>query len=872
MSRTLIFRLGILLVFLPGVLPGQNQPPQFRLPTFAVPVHYSVTLTVVPDRDVFTGAVDIDLNFRESSALLWLNADMLTVKNAVLTSGGQAFPAKVIPEPKDLMGFAFDRAIPSGAAKFHAEFEGTISRKDMQGIFQVKDGEHWYIYSQFENIAARRAFLCFDEPGYKVPWQITLNVPRDDNAFSNTPALSESDHGDGLKTVKFAETKPLPSYLVAFAVGPMDIVPAGQAGAKRTQIRVIVPRGHAAEAHYVAAATPDIVNLLEQYFGIPYPYEKLDEVAIPFAGYAMEHPGLVTYGASIFLMKPGETSLNIERLSTSVMAHELAHQWFGDLVTTAWWDDIWLNEGFASWMANKIVNEYHPEWKMNIAELNGYQDAMGTDELVSSRQVRQPILSDDDIENAFDNITYNKGSALLNMFESYAGGGKFQEGIRSYLHKYAWGNATSAHFLEAISQGDPAIAKAFSSFLNQAGVPLISVKLQCGAGMPKLALTQQRFLPRGSQGSSNQTWNIPICVRYPSGADNQRACVLMANTAESVELKNTKGCPSWVYANADQAGYYAVRYQKEMLDALLKDDKTLSLPERVGLIGEIAGLTQNYMPLGEAMELAPKFAHDTSRMVVTKTLSLVGGLDDHLVPQNLKPNYRRYLSNLYKQRALQLGWNAKPGEDDDTHLLRPALFRVLANQAEDQEFIAHARELANAWLKDRHAVDADLAGAVLVASARHGDRAFFDQLRAQANTETNENFQGNLLRAMGSFRDPAITNVALPILLSDEFDKRQSLAIAFAASGTPETRDLTYDFVKQNWDELIAKLPNDFVGFLPFAAAGYCDAAHRADAEAFFKERVTKTMGGPRNLQQVLEAIDLCAANKAANQPSVVNF
>ncbi|HEX2712216.1 MAG TPA: M1 family aminopeptidase, partial [Candidatus Acidoferrales bacterium] len=579
MSRFLVFRLGILLLLLPAASAGQNQPPQFRLPTFAVPVRYSVTLTVVPDKDTFTGAVDIDLTFREPSGVLWLNADMLTVKSASLISAGQTLAAKVIPEPKDLVGFAFERAIPAGAAKFHAEFEGTISRKDMQGIFQVKDGDHWYIYSQFENIAARRAFPCFDEPGYKVPWQLTLNIPKDEGAYSNTPMLSETDHGDGMKTVKFAETKPLPSYLVAFAVGPMEIVPAGHAGAHTTQIRIIVPSGHAAEAQYVASVTPDIVNLLEKYFGIPYPYEKLDEVAIPFAGYAMEHPGLVTYGAGFFLMKPDESSLNVKRGVTSVIAHELAHQWFGDLVTTAWWDDIWLNEGFASWMANKIVNEYRPEWKMNLSELDGYQNAMGTDELVSSRKVRQPILSDDDIQNAFDGITYNKGSALLNMFESYLGAAKFQEGIRSYLKKYAWGNTTSDQFLEAISQGDPAIPKAFSSFLNQAGVPLVSAKLQCGAGTPKLQFSQQRFLPRGSQGSSNQTWNIPVCVRYPSGADDQRACILMTNTTATMELTNTKGCPSWTYANADQAGYYLVLYQKEAVDSLLKDEKTLSLME-----------------------------------------------------------------------------------------------------------------------------------------------------------------------------------------------------------------------------------------------------------------------------------------------------
>jgi alanyl aminopeptidase len=854
------------------VATAQNQPPQFRLPTFAAPVRYAVTLTLVPDKDTFTGTVDIDLNFHQPSAVLWFNAEMLTVKDATLTAGGRTAPAKVIAQPHDFVGFAFEQPVAAGTAKLHANFEGQISRKDMQGIFQVKDGESWYIYSQFENIAARRAFPCFDEPGYKVPWQVTLNVPKDSGAFSNTPALSEAEGGDGLKTVKFAETKPLPSYLVAIAVGPMDIVPAGEAGAHHTKIRIIVPRGRAAEAQYVATATPDIVNLLEKYFEIPYPYEKLDEVAIPFAGYAMEHPGLVTYGAGFFLSKPQEASLNMKRAVTSVIAHELAHQWFGDLVTTAWWDDIWLNEGFASWTANKIVNEYHPEWKMNIAELNGYQGAMETDELVSARRVRQPILSNDDIQNAFDDITYNKGSALLNMFESYMGPAKFQEGIRNYLHKYAWGNATSTQFLEAISLGNPAIPKAFSTFLDQPGVPLVTAKLKCGAAAPRLELSQKRFLPRGSQGSSNQTWNIPVCVRYPGGSNPQRACTLMTDATAAMDLPHTNSCPTWAYANAEQAGYYVVRYEKEMLNSLLKDDNTLSLPERVGLIGDIAALTKNDMPLGEALALAPKFAHDQNRPVVTKTLAIVGGLRDHLVPKDLEQKYQRYLTDLFKPRALQLGWNSKPGEDDDARLLRPTLFGVLADQAQDSEFIAHAKELAESWLSDHRAVDPDLAGIVLAVAARHGDSAFFDRLHAQARKETQENFQRILLRAMGSFRDAAIMKRALSLILSGEFDNRQSIAILFAAAGSPETRDFAYEFVKQNWDALIAKLPNDFVGFLPFVAGNYCDAQHRADVEAFFKDRVTTTMGGPRNLQQVLEGINICIANKQANEASVVDF
>jgi cytosol alanyl aminopeptidase len=872
MRNSRVSHIAILLALAPRLCAAQNQPPQFRLPTFATPVRYSVNLTVIPDKDTFTGTVDIDLNYKEASSVLWLNAEKITVKAATLTSGARTLPAKVISEPKDLVGFSFDSSVPPGPAKFHVEYEGLISRKDMQGIFQVKDGDHWYIYSQFENIAARQAFPCFDEPSFKVPWQLTLNVPKDDGAFSNTPMVSETSRDDGLKTVKFTETKPLPSYLVAIAVGPMDIVPAGHAGANKTEIRIIVPRGRSREAQYVAAATPDIVNLLEKYFGIPYPYEKLDEVAIPLAGYAMEHPGLVTYGSGFFLVKPEEITLEWKRIPTSVIAHELAHQWFGDLVTTAWWDDIWLNEGFASWMANKIVNQYHPDWKMNLRELNGYQGAMGTDELVSSRKVRQPILSDDDIANAFDNITYNKGSALLNMFESYMGPEKFQEGIRRYLHKYAWGNATSAQFLEALGGSDQGVGRAFSTFLDQAGVPLLTVRLECSGGSAKLQLSQQRFLPRGSQGSADRTWNIPVCIKYPVGSEEQRSCTLMTSTTETVNLAKAKGCPNWTYANADAAGYYCVRYRGGMLNSLLKDDKALSLPERVGLIGDIAALTQGYIPVGEAMALVPKFAHDPDRSVVTKTLRIVGDLDDHLVPDNLKPNYRRYMSDQYKQRAQQLGWKAKPGEDDDSRLLRPGIVGVVADQAEDPGFIEEAKKLALAWLEDHKAVDPDMLETVLKTAARHGDRSLFDRLRGQAKKETDETPRGSLLFAMGSFSDPAITRVALPIIVTDEFDNRESLAILTGAVASSQTRDVAYDFVKQNWDALVAKLPTDFGAFLPYVARNYCDPQHRAGAEAFFKDRSTKYAGGPRILSQVLEGISICAANKDANQSSVAEF
>ena len=850
-------------------------PPKLRLPAEVVgPVHYAADLTVVPDQDTFSGAIDIQLNFKQSASVLWLNAEKVKVKEAVLTAGGATVPLKVVPEDKDYVGFALASPVGPGPAMLHVAYQGEISRKDMQGIFQVKDGGQWYIYSQFENIGARQAYPCFDEPGYKVPWQLTLHVKSDQVALSNTPILSETESGDGMKTVKFAETPPLPSYLVALAVGHLDFVDAGTAGKKNTRVRIVVPHGRGGEAKYAAETTPTIVNLLENYFGIPYPYDKLDEVAIPLAGYAMEHPGLVTYGAQIILSKPEEQTLQHQREWSSVAAHELAHQWFGDLVTTAWWDDIWLNEGFASWMANKIVNQYHPDWQMNISELNSYQGAMENDGLVSARKVRQPIESDDDIANAFDGITYNKGSALLNMFENYMGADRFREGVRRYLAKYAWKNATSADFLASLAGDDTSIGAAFSSFLDQPGVPLVTATLNCQGGAPKLELSQQRFLPLGSQGGAPERWKVPVCVRYPAGSGDQRECMLFDQESSQMALAKATSCPGWVEANGGANGYYRVLYQGGLVDGLLKNDASaLTLPEKVALIDDIAALTGNgSIPLGRALALAPEFARDPERQVVTKTMTITTGLEDRVIPNDLALKYHEYLERIYGARARQLGWKPKPGESDNERLLRPNVVAVVAIEAQDGDLIAQAKSLAQAWLDDHKAVDPEVADSVLVTAAKYGDRPFFDHLRAAAKREQNEDLRRTMLFAMGLFPDPEIVKLALSIVLTDEFDIRQSLLIVFGAARFPPTRDLAYDFVKQNWDALTAKLPTDSGAYLPDVAGGYCDEAHRQDAASFFQGRSTKYSGGPRNLAQMLEGIDLCVAFKKAQQPSVTEF
>jgi len=331
------------------------EPPKLRVSDNVQPIRYAVDLTVVPDRDTFRGAVDISIDIRTPAPIIWLNASDLEIESANFRSAsGASAKAAILPGGKDFAGFSFDHPI-SGHGVLHVAYKGKISRNSSAGLFQLKQADQWYVFSQFEPTDARRAFPCFDEPSFKVPWQLTLHVPKDNVAVANTPQLSRTDEPDGMQAVKFKESKPLPSYLVALAVGRFDIVDAGKLG--KTPLRIITPHGKGPNAKYAAEAIPQLLKLLENYFGIPYPYEKLDSIVMPISNFAMENAGLITYGETSLLAKPEEDSINRQRGCAIVTAHEMAHQWFGDLVTTAWWDDIWLNEALPpGWRTRSLVN------------------------------------------------------------------------------------------------------------------------------------------------------------------------------------------------------------------------------------------------------------------------------------------------------------------------------------------------------------------------------------------------------------------------------------------------------------------------------------------------------------------------------------
>ncbi len=947
-----------------------GKPPSLRLPGGVRPLRYAIDLSLSPGEEPFTGIVDLEIEIERPLDLLWLNADNLTVSEATLTLAGapagdseSALHPRIVPGGEDFVGLALASPVGPGRARLHLVFSGQARVKETRGIFRRKEGADWYLYTQFEEIGARRAFPCFDEPRFKVPWQLTLRVPKGLTAVSNAPLLqdgSPGEHADrddeGRTAFRFAPTRPLPSYLVAFAVGPLEFAEGPPSGSKKVPFRVVTPRGQRDQAAYAVAATPQLLTLLETYFGTPYPFDKIDIIAVPLFGGAMENPGLITFSRGLLLTTPQEETLARQRRFSTVMAHELAHMWFGDFVTMDWWDDIWLNESFANWMENKIVEQWKPGWDVPLQRVRRRNRAMETDSLISARRVRQPIESKDDIANAFDAITYDKGSAVLAMFEGWIGSEAFRKGVQRYLSRHAWGNANAEDFFAALSEdAQRDVAPAFRSFLDQGGVPMVTGTLACSADEPPvLRLDQSRYLPSGSKGSDRQTWRIPICIRYGTEQSGEhRRCLLLENASTDLPLEGS--CPTWLVPNEGMSGYYralvtgaggssvenggsrenAGRGKNRRRggtpepgehgggEELAGDGKNrgrgeggaehghgeasrtggggtrangrsgrpgsagfaftarlfapgntrLTPAERAGTLDDLSALSESgEVPMADVLSLVPDVVREGSRSSLESAARITKELWPHRVPASLQPSYQRFIRKLFGPKARELGFATRSEDSENDRLVRPTIVSLVAENGEDARLQKQAAALAIAWLRDRRAISADMVDVVLSAAARHGNEALFERFHEAARRATDRNERRHLLEAMASFLDPAIVQKRLQLILTDEFESRDAMTLLWGSLPEPGPGAIALAFVEKNYDALAGKMSKDAESRLATVGERFCDPAHRAEIEGFFKERTTRATGGPRVLAEILEGIDLCIARTEAQQPSVSDF
>jgi alanyl aminopeptidase len=832
--------------------------PHLRLPPGARPTRVTAELTIDPRKEEFEGSEEIELAVERPLSVLWLNADTLKILGTEPAStASTALPSFV--------GLQFAQPLSAGTSRVKIRWTGQLSRTDNEGAYRQQENGEWYVLTQGEPVGMRRVFPSFDEPSFKIPWRISLRVPRSDAAFFNTPVERTEDAGE-MKVFHFAETKPLPSYLLAFGVGPFERVDAGRVKSGEP-VGIIVTRGKRSWAKYSAESSPKVMDILEDWFGIPYHYPKLDLIEVPLGGGAMENPGLITFAQRINLAKPGTESPQFHRRAANVEAHEFAHLWFGDMVTTSWWDDIWLNEAFATWMTFHAIEAFQPSWQTPEERTASMLRAMSADRLLSARRIRQPIYGEGDIKTAFDNITYQKGAAVIRMFEQYVGPDTFRRGVQTYLRRYADRNANAKEFLAAISEAaGKDVATPFSSFLDQAGLPLVAVKVSCNAGKGRIDLSQARFVPLGASQTPPppQTWQIPVCVRTDSG----RSCTLLTEQASAMELG---GCPRWVLPNAGASGYYRAALEDAQAARLTASVASLSPPERMLFFSDtVAAAQAGALELPRAFELARALARDKDRHVVETLIPAVAYVDNHgIVGEEALPKYAAWVRATFGERARALGFAEKSGEPEDTRILRPALLMLVGDEGQDERLRQAARPVANRWLADHRSVSPELATAALFLSALDGDAAFYDTLYGAAKAEKDRVERQRILGAMSDFRDPALVRRGFQIAMNDEFDPRESIQLVWGPSHARQVREAALDFVQANFDAIVQRMPRDYGAGMAEIAGGFCDDRHVQVLEDFFRPRVRRYPGGDRRFAQALQQVRQCSAFRAKSAPGL---
>ena len=865
----------------------QEAVPLGQLPADVTPLHYTLWLEVVPDRERFRGRADIRVRLDRPRSVIWMHGHSLNVTEAeVLPEGQEAVTARFEQvDDSGVVALRLDREVGPGEIEISLTYDAPFDRQ-LKGLYRVDSGGDAYAFTQFEATSARYAFPCFDEPRFKTPFDLTLAVSPEHEAVANTIPASERVV-QGMKEVRFSETLPLPTYLVAMAVGPLDIVehdpiPPSAVRQRPLPLRGVAARGRGPQLAYALERTGALLAYLEQYFGIEYPYDKLDIIAVPdFASGAMENAGAITFRETLLLLDPETAPEGQRRGFAYVMAHELAHQWFGNLVTMPWWDDIWLNEAFATWMGTKCVVAVYPEYHADVGMVRSVHSAMRADSLVSARQIRQPIATNHDIRNAFDSITYRKGGGVLEMFERFLGEETFRDGIREHLSRHRFSTATADDLLDALSQlAGQDVGTPFNTFLQQPGVPLIEAARSCGDDGNVMTVRQSRYLPVGSTGDRAQTWNLPICVRYGAGAETHETCQLVAQTEARIDLGET--CPDWLIPNAHSGGYYRWTMPPEDVARLTGAGwRQLTDRERLGVADNL-GAAYNAATLDAAAVLASagRFAMDDSRYVAIQPMGLIAFARAYVATDDAeRGRVQAFAQRTYRARARRLRWGPRRGrtEDGETGLLRASVMSFLAETGRSARVRREAASRGRRYLGTDgslhpEAVESNLVGLALTVAAQDGDTAFFDRLSERVLASDDALFRRQGLSALSSVHDPELAARVLALSLDERLRVNEVTTPVRHQLSMVETREAAWVWFQAHFDEVFARVATTRAGYAPWYVSGFCGEARAAEVEAFFASRIESLPGGPRNLAGALEAIRLCGARVDSQRESTLAF
>ncbi len=852
--------------------PPESPPPaprdDGRLPPLAEPLRYALSLDIDPNKPRFAGSVRILVRVPASTSYIVLSGRGLAVHDADAQVALERVHASVTArnaagghDPEELV-LTFDRPLPVGEAVLELAYDAPFE-PSLAGLYRVEDGGRWYAFSQFEATDARRAFPCFDEPGFKVPFDVSITTPTGLLAVSNMPETGRAASGDRTR-FDFQTSPPLPSYLVAFAVGDFD-VREGQA--TPFPIRLVTTKGKAGGGATALDDTAKLSAELAGYFHIAYPYPKLDIVAVPnFAAGAMENAGLITFREEALLLDahpPRDARIGV----ATTIAHELAHQWFGDLVTMRWWDDLWLNEGFATWAEVKIVQRWKPEFQEAESANAALGSLMAVDSLHSARAVRQPVKTSAEADEAFDRLTYEKGAAVLRMVESALGSEAFQHGVEAYLRDHAWKNATADDLLRALGEaGKTDVAALAGSFLDRPGVPVVTFDVDCKSTPAKLALSQDAWLPLGeTHAESPRPWRVPVEVTTPYGTWK----TLLDGHSGSLAVGK---CPEWVDPSAGGLGYYRYALGEKGWTALAGALPKLDIAARLGFVANAwAGVKSGTLAPATLLLLLPALDGDPSRVVVEAEIEVLHGLSHALVSDAARPAFARYVAARLARQDARFAINTL-APPPDAALLRRDLFAAEGELAEDPKTLAEADKLATAWLADAASVDGDLARVALPLASRHAGPARIDALREALKNGKTPNDRKTALLAFGGFSDPATLDRALDVTLTGEVFSQDVLDVLEEATAHRATRLAAFDWLTRHWDAVRAKLPSFFAGYAFGLAKLACGKDEEVKVAAFFGPRADGVEGAKRPWDEAREAVARCSALREYGAAKVERF
>jgi puromycin-sensitive aminopeptidase len=824
---------------------------RYRLPRAVVPSHYDLVLEPDLDTAAFSGTVEVDVEVVEPVDEIVLNALDLDISSARLVgpngttlTGTVAYDADTERAMIDL-----DEAAAPGPWRLEMAFTGELNDK-LVGFYKSTFTDdagttHTIAVTQMESTHARRAFPCWDEPDFKASFAITLVVADGLTALSNAAQIAVEPAGDRRRRVRFATTMTMSTYLVAFVVGPLEVTEARMT-AGGVPIRIAHPPGKGHLTPYALDAAVFCLDFFAEWFDIPYPGDKLDLIAVPdFAFGAMENLGCVTFREVLLLIDPATaTQPELERL-VDVVAHELAHMWFGDLVTMGWWEGIWLNEAFATFMEMLATDAYRPQWQRWVSFGLSRTAAFDVDALANTRPIEFPVISPEDAEGMFDLLTYEKGAAVLRMLEQYLGAEVFQSGIRRYLRTHEYGNTVTTDLWDAIeaASGEP-VRRIMDTWIYQGGFPIVGVSTE--AGGRRIRLTQQPFRsldPSGGEPARGE-WAVPVTLRVGRGDSSSVERVLLDGDTATLDLDSPA---EWVLVNADSSGFYRAHYSPDARDALIEARGALSSLERYSLVDDVwAAVLAGELDAPAFLDLCQRLATDETDLSVWQRIAAGFGSLDRIVPDAARPGWEGTVRSIVVPALERRGWDATDGEDERARQLRGTLVRTAATLGRDPEVIERARAVHERALAGEAGLDPALVAASVEVVAGTGTSGDFDTFVERHEKAGTPQERQRYLHALADFPGQAEFQRLLEMTLTDAVRSQDGAFVLRRAMHNRDRGPDAWTFVRDHWEAVNDKLPSMTVVRMAEGVRALSTPELARDVEAFFAEhplpQATKTL------------------------------